>query len=120
MNENNKIHPDQHGGCSGHSATICLAELLEKTNEAKEAKLKVGILAVDISSAYDLCQHNVLIKKCRFLKSGNDTCKWQSHFLEGRTRYVEIGGSNVLNNGKYGAIREKKVTCFNYVYKTTN
>ena len=107
MNDTKKIHPDQHGGRSGHSTTTCIIELMENIHEAKEAKLKVGMLAVDMSSAYDLCQHNVMLEKCRLLSMGENTCKWLSHFLDGRSQFVEIGGygSKTIRNGKYGVIQ---------------
>ena len=70
ITETNQINPDHHGGRSQHSTTTCIVEMMEKINEALEAKLKVALLAVDLSAAYDLCQHDIIIQKCRLLSMG--------------------------------------------------
>ena len=107
ITETNQINPDHHGGRSEHSTTTCIVEMMEKINEALEAKLKVALLAVDLSAAYDLCQHDIIIQKCRLLSMGKNTVNWIGEFLKDRSQYVEIGGycSQTLKNGSFGLVQ---------------
>ena len=107
VEETEQIHPDHHGGRSLHSTSTCMIEMLECVHEAQEEKLKTGLLAIDMSSAYDLCEHDILEEKCILLSMGNDTTNWLNNFLKERSQFVELGGyrSKVLRNGKYGVIQ---------------
>ena len=92
ITKSGSINKDQHGGRAGHSTTTCLIELWEEAKKSLEAKEKVGLLALDMSAAYDLCDHKLLIQKCRLLNMGKNAVSYISHFLKGRSQYVELGG----------------------------
>ena len=106
LNENKLINKNHHGGRGDHSTTSCLLEITEEVIEAQENKLCAALLATDLSSAYDLCNHLILKERCRLLSIGQDGLNWLSSFLSGRTQYVEIGGSTseVLEAGNIGVI----------------
>ena len=93
INQSGLLNKDQHGGRSNHSTTTCLAELWEEAKKATTNKEKASILALDMSAAYDLCNHQILVEKCRLLKIGKNATKWIQNFLKDRKQYVELGGS---------------------------
>ena len=82
INASGLLNKDQHGGRSNHSTTTCLSELWEEAKEATNNKEKAAILALDMSAAYDLCSHDILIQKCRLLKIGKHAVNWLQDFLK--------------------------------------
>ena len=101
------INNNQHGGLSDHSTTTCLLELMEILNEKNDTKVKTAVLAVDLSSAFDLVSHKLLLEKCRLLSLGSETLKWLENYLNGRKQYVDVNGecSTMLPSGNTGVIQ---------------
>ena len=104
---NKLTNRNQHGGLTNHSTTTCLLEIISEANEAKEAKLKAAIIAVDLSSAFDLVSHDLLMEKCRLLALGSGTLKWLASYLGNREHYVDVNGkkSGKIPSGKFGVIQ---------------
>ena len=107
IRENKLINKNQHGGLSNHSTTTCLLELMNELNESNDTKMKTAVLAIDLSSAYDLVSHKVLLEKCRLLALGKETLNWLSNYLNNRHQYVDVNGetSTILPSGNYGVIQ---------------
>ena len=93
INLYNLSNKDQHGGRPQHSTTTCLGEVMEDVKLAQEKKMKVAIMAVDLSAAYDLCHHGILTQRCRLLNIGPDSGLWLSSFLGARSSLVEWEGT---------------------------
>ena len=92
--ESNKIICDeQHGGRARHSTATCLVELQEEYQKAKDSGLKCGIMAIDLSATYDLCNHKILDQQIRIAGADNLVRKWVQSFLGGRYQLVEISGT---------------------------
>ena len=85
-------HPNQHGSRKNHSTTTCLAEILEEVERAKENKLKVALIAIDMSSAYDLCRHSTILNRLRKMKIGPKAVEFVKSFLSERRIIVEVNG----------------------------
>ena len=62
---------------------------------------------MDLSSAYDLVDHKLLLEKCRHLAMGTLTLKWIESYLKDRYHYVEVNGvkSHPLEMGDNGVIQ---------------
>ena len=107
INMSGLINKDQHGGRGAHSTTSCLTELWEEAKKATENKDKASITAIDLSAAYDLCCHSLLLEKCRLLKIGKNATNCLHSFLENRKRYVELDGSksSILETGPFGVVQ---------------
>ena len=88
----NLTNKDQHGGRGGHSTTTCVVELLEDIKTAQENRLKTALVAIDLSAAFDMCNHKILLEKCRLLALDSPTMKWLSSFFAARQQVVEIAG----------------------------
>ena len=62
--EGNQLIPNQHhGGRKNHSTVTAMAAIDLNHKTLKEQKNTVGVMATDLSAAYDLVDHNLLIKK---------------------------------------------------------
>ena len=109
INQSGLLNKDQHGR-TNHSTTTCLSELWEEAKKATNKKEKASILAIDMSAAYDLCNHDILVEKCRLLKVGKNATNWISNFLANRHQYVELGNSksDILKTGPNGVVQGGK------------
>ena len=107
MVKNNLMNKDQHGGWSLHSTSTCLGEILEDARGALEAKLHVAMMAIDLTAAYDLCDHGILKQRCRLLNLDIGTQNWLSSFLKEGSQLVEINGtrSPPLATGNIGVVQ---------------
>ena len=81
--EEQKIIPVQHhGGRQGHSTMTAKAVIEKEEADIKESEEEVIILATDLSQAFDLVDHELLIQKMRFHGVGEVSCKllsmWES------------------------------------------
>ena len=107
LRANNLTHCDQHGGRKGHSTTTCLTEILEEVKESQEKKEMVALMAIDLSAAYDMVNHNLLLEKCRILNFDQKTLNWTRDFLSSRSQIIEIQGSRSqpLMTGNQGVVQ---------------
>ena len=82
-------------------------ELISSINKGIDNKLKVGLVAVDMSAAFDLCDHKILLEKIRLLKVGKDALAFITSFLENRFQFVEINGtrSKLVKMGAKGVVQ---------------
>ena len=92
-NENKLINERQHGGRGGHSTTTCMLELMNSIHEGIKNKQKVAVLAIDMSAAFDLCEHKILVQQFRMKKMGFLAVKFLESFLKDRSHYCEVGSS---------------------------
>ena len=101
------INKNHHGGISKHSTTTCVLQILDDARVNLENNRKTAIMAIDLSSAYDLVDHQLLIEKSRLLGIGKTCLKWLEGFLNKRSQYVEINGTKsvVLPCGDEGVVQ---------------
>ena len=108
ISKHHLLNKDQHGGRSKHSTMTCLGEIMEDAKMALEDKQKVALVAVDLSAAYDLCNHAILEIKCKnLLNLDEGMSKWLHSFLKNRSQLVEVCGqrSNSLPTGTQGVVQ---------------
>ena len=102
--EHGIICKEQHGGRQHHSTTTCLMELQENIQTSKDNKMKSALLGIDMSSAYDLCNLDLMEEQLRIIGTDNLSRKFISSFLKNRKQLVEVEGmlssiQNSLNMG---------------------
>ena len=102
------LNPRHHGGRKGYSTNTCVLEVLGGVHEAKEAKNLVGVLQIDMSSAYDLVSHKLILQQLR-VKMGLAThsLKWVESFLFQRMQVIDLYGktSRVRGTGPQGVVQ---------------
>ena len=104
------IENDHHGGRAGHSTSTCIVEVLDTVQKSQDNNLIPAVLAVDLSAAYNLVNHDILLERMRLLSLSPHTLDWVSSFLRGRTQVVEVEGSmsSTLQSGNCGVVQGGK------------
>ena len=107
INSQGLINNRQHGGRKGLSTNTCVLEVLNEVNKAKENKMLVGILAIDMSAAYDLVNHQILLQKLSIMGLASHTLLWVQDFLSKRQQCVDICGrmSDTIFTGEQGVVQ---------------
>ena len=90
----NSLHVDsQHGYKAGHSTETLLVKFMNDILVAIDKNRGIVVLLVDLSSAFDTVQHDILMKILRdSLYIRGTALKWFQSFLTGRTQAVVING----------------------------
>ena len=81
--------------------------MVDEARTSLENNNMTAIMAIDLSSAYDLVDHAILVEKCRLMNLGQIALKWIKDFLRRRSQYVEIGGikTKELLSGDEGVVQ---------------
>jgi hypothetical protein len=90
MENNNLINKEHHGGRKDHSTTTAVLQLENIFTEELDQNNLVGLILIDLSAAYDMVDHFLLIKKLKHLGVHENSLKWFISYLKNRTQLVEI------------------------------
>ena len=96
LSENNFLDSRQYGFRPGHSTIHAVLDLVQVILEAKNtpsSQCKVNSLMFDLSAAFDLVDHNILIRKLANYGFGEDALCFIRSYLSDRTMAVQIGTS---------------------------
>ena len=92
LNQYNLIHPNHHGGLSGHNTATALAQMYDQwVEEVEEGKI-VGAMLVDSSAAFDMVEVPILLKKMKMFGLDERSLKWFKSYLTDRRQSVIIDG----------------------------
>ena len=92
MEENKLLHPNHHGFRSGHSTTTCLIQLYDRWVAALEEKSLTGVCMLDLSAAFDVVDHPLLLQKLEIYGFGRSSLNWLRSYLHDRLQTVYIEG----------------------------
>ena len=92
LETNQLIHPNHHGGRKGHSTTTALVQMYNKWVEEMEEGKLVGVLMIDQSAAFDLCDHQILVEKLKLLGVKQNSACWMESYLTGRSQSTLVDG----------------------------
>ena len=92
LETNKLIHPNHHGGRKGHSTTTALIQMYNNWVEQMEEGKFVGVLMIDQSAAFDLCDHAILIEKMKLLGIQGNSAYWMESYLQGRSQRTMVDG----------------------------
>ena len=67
LDTNNLIHPNHHGSRSGHSTATALIQMYGTWVEEVDNDNMVGVMMVDLSAAFDMVDHDLLLQKLEHL-----------------------------------------------------
>jgi Reverse transcriptase (RNA-dependent DNA polymerase) len=84
------LPPHQHGFRRGRSTTTALISMHSAWIKAYEEGKNTGIILWDLSAAFDLIDHSILIKKMEVYGFDPVSVAWFGSFLCGRTQSVEV------------------------------
>ena len=76
------------------STTTTITEVCDKLYQATEEKLITEVMTVDQSAAFDVLNHEILIRKFKHYNLSTEAVKLFQSYLSFRTQYKTIGASN--------------------------
>ena len=85
MDSNHLIHPNHHGFRAGHSTTTGLIQMYDAWVEALDCDKYTGACFLDLSAAFDIVDHPLLIEK---LKLFPEEVRLRSNVLNGNFVYL--------------------------------
>ena len=80
----------QFGFRKHQSCQTALLSLTEKMYKAINEGKYIGMIQLDLSKAFDLVNHSLLLQKLELYRCNNSTIKWFSSYLRNRTQRVSI------------------------------
>ena len=89
LERNNLIADTQHAFRKGHSTTTCLLKLTEDIRLGMDEGKATGILAIDLSKAFDAINHTILIRKLHNMGINGKFLELIKDYLRDRTQCVK-------------------------------
>ena len=93
MDSNQLIHPNHHGFRAAHSTTTGLIQMYDKWVEALEYKKFTGVCFLDLSAAFDIVDHPLLLEKLKLYGFAENSVNLIDSYLSGRHQTVYIEGT---------------------------
>ena len=94
LNSFDVLHKYQSGFRSGHSTETALILITEGWLKAINEGKFVGTIMVDFRKAFDILDHDLLLKKLSYYKCGSNFINLMKSYLKNRTRVVSVTKSN--------------------------
>ena len=82
--ENKIFHQNHHGGLPNHSTATALIQMYDMWLNGAENSEIIAALLLDLSAAYDLINHQILIKKLRLYGFEDDASEYTESYLSNR------------------------------------
>jgi exonuclease III len=90
---NNLLYNNQYGFLPNRSTEQNLIQILNYITTAfNEGSYCIGVF-LDLRKAFDVCSHEILLKKLEKMGISGTTHKWFTSYLSGRSQCVDISGS---------------------------
>jgi hypothetical protein len=103
LNEHKIIDENQYGFRSGHSTEDCVARFVDKIEKELITKKHVVSIYIDVSKAFDSCDHKILIDKLKKIGIRGKSLEIMKKYLKDRPQEIWIGdycgGKFVINIG---------------------
>ena len=95
LDSNNILYKHQYGFRAKHATIHPILHLLNNCAESYNKNPKEYTISIfcDLSKAFDVINHNILLDKLNIYGLRGIVNDWFSNYLSGRTQYVEIEGS---------------------------
>ena len=93
MNTNDLFHPNHHGFRAGHSTSTAMIQMYDSWVQAVDKGELAGVCMLDMSAAFDVVDHGILLKKLKLYGFDDKALKWMENYLSGRSQAVYIDGS---------------------------
>ena len=87
----NLFHPYLSGFRKGYGCQDILLRMVEDWKHALDNKLNVGIVAIDLSKAFDCISHGLILAKLHAYGFDINACKFLQSYLVDRSQRVKIG-----------------------------
>ena len=86
------LHPSHHGSRAGHSTSTAIIEMYDSWIDSTEGGEMAGVMMIDLSAAFDLVDHPLLLQKLELLGFDQNAVMWMLSYLTGRSQCVYVDG----------------------------
>ena len=93
LSSNHLLHPSHHAYRSEHNTTTALIQMYDGWISAYEAGELSGACFLDMSAAFDIVDHSILLNKLELYGFQQESLDWVQSYLTGRSQCVCINGS---------------------------
>ena len=87
------FHPNHHGFRANHSTSTAMIQMYDSWVQAVDKGELAGVCMLDMSAAFDVVDHEILLSKLELYGFDIEALKWMKNYLSGRTQSVYIDGS---------------------------
>ena len=88
---NSLLHPNHHGFVANHNTTSALIQIYDLWLQAAEDKKISATLLLDLSAAFDMIDHGILLKKLHHYNFEESTIRFFESYLSDRKQIVQVG-----------------------------
>ena len=92
LDENKLLSSNHHGSRNGHSTATALIQMYDQWVQEVDDDRIVGVMMIDLSAAFDMVDHSLLLQKLALFGLDIDAVQWCSSYLSGRSQSVLIDG----------------------------
>ena len=92
LNANNLLHPNHHAFRTQHNTTTALIQMYDGWLQAVESGQLAGVCMLDMSAAFDVVDHDLLLQKLSIYGFEESLLAWTRSYLHGRSQCVVING----------------------------
>ena len=92
LEENNLLHPAHHGFRAKHSTVTALLQMFDTWIDAFEQNEVSAVLMLDMSAAFDVVDHAILLSKLELYGFRECALSWIASYLMNRSQSVYIEG----------------------------
>ena len=92
LEDNCLINPNHHGARQGLSTATALLQLYDQWIEEVDKGMMVGVMLVDVSAAFDMVDHQLMLKILELLGLNDQSVHWMESYLSKRSQTVCIDG----------------------------
>ena len=86
------LHPNHHGSRHDHSTATALIQMYDQWTEEVEKGNMVGVMMIDLSAAFDMVDHPLLLQKLQLFGLEDDALSWVRSYISGRSQSVIVDG----------------------------
>ena len=92
MEVNSLFHPNHHGFRSLRSTATAMLQMYDSWVQAVDKGCVTGVCMLDMSAAFDVVNHSVLLSKLALYGFDNNALEWMKDYLSGRSQAVYVDG----------------------------
>ncbi|MFN9908599.1 MAG: reverse transcriptase domain-containing protein, partial [bacterium] len=90
---NDLLYPHQYGFLPSRSTEQNLIQVVDYISKALNDNMYCIGIFLDLRKAFDVCSHDILLKKLKKMGITGIAHDWFTSYLEGRSQCVDIGGN---------------------------
>ena len=115
--DNELVHEGHHGSLKGCSTTTAVTTIMDSWAKLVEDNNEIAAVAMDQSTAYNLIDHDILLRKMEVLGIQPEGINWFRSYLSNRQQCVYVDGatSSTLHIENRSVIQGSVLSCALYL-----